>query len=98
MAQWVAVAGATLQRGAASVKADEAVRAAQEKVVVEAEAAKKREAEAAMVGEASATKVDEAATPKVDEAETVKADEHAASDDTGKTMAEAALMSPRMED
>jgi hypothetical protein len=32
------------------------------------------------------------------EAETVKADEHAASDDTGKTMAEAALMSPRMED
>jgi hypothetical protein len=41
MAQWMAVAGAALQRGAALAKANEAVRAAQEKATAEAEAAKK---------------------------------------------------------
>jgi hypothetical protein len=47
MAQWVAAAGAALQRGAASVHADEVVQAAQEKAAAEAEAAQKREAEGA---------------------------------------------------
>jgi hypothetical protein len=94
----VAVAGATLQRGTASIKADEAVRAAQEKAAAKAEAAKKREAEAAKGGEASVTKIDEAATAKADEAEAVKADERAALVDTGKTEMEAASTSPRLED
>jgi hypothetical protein len=41
MAQWAAAAGAALQRRAASVQANEAVRAAQKKGAAEAEAAEK---------------------------------------------------------
>jgi hypothetical protein len=51
-----------------------------------------------MVGEASTTKIDEATTAKADEAEAVKADERATLVGTGKTTAEAASTSPRMED
>jgi hypothetical protein len=74
------------------------VQAAQEKVTAEAKATKKREAEEAMVGEASATKVNEAMTAKADEAKAVKADEHAVPSKIGMMAAEAALMSPLMED
>jgi hypothetical protein len=98
MAQWAAIAGAALQRGAALVKTDEVVQATQEKAAAEAEVAKKREAEAAMVGEASATQIDEAMTAEADEAKAVKANERAAPIDTGKTEAEAASTLPRTED
>jgi hypothetical protein len=44
------------------------------------------------------TKIDGAVTAKDDEAEAVKADERATLVDTGKTAAEAASMSPQIED
>jgi hypothetical protein len=98
MAQWTTVVGVALQRGAASVHADKAVRATQEKAAAEAEATKKQGAGAAMVGEASVTKIDEAAVAKADEAEAVKVIEQAALVDTGKTAVEATSTSPRTED
>jgi hypothetical protein len=98
MAQWAAAAGAALQRGATSVHADEAVRAAQEKATAEAKAAKKQEAEAAMVGEASVAKIEEATMANTNEAEAVKAFKEAALADAGKMAAEATSASPRTED
>jgi hypothetical protein len=75
-----------------------AVRAMEENPSAEAEAAKQQEAEGAVAGEASVAKVDEATMAKVDEAEAVKADERTAPTEIGKAAAEAALMSPRIED
>jgi hypothetical protein len=81
MAQWAAITGAALQRGATSVHATEVAQTTQEKANAEAKAVKQQEPEGAMVGKASTTKVDVAMM--------AKADERAMPAETGKATTEA---------
>jgi hypothetical protein len=98
MAQWAATAEAALQRGAASVHADEAARAAQDKTAADAKAAKKQEAGEAMIGGALAAETDEAMMAKVDEAEAAKSSKEAMLVDAGKVVAETTSALPQTGD
>jgi hypothetical protein len=93
VAQWVAAAGATLQRGAASVHATEAAQVAQKEASTGAHTARQREEEGATMSEISAAKTDEAMLAKADEAslaEAGRADERAVPVVTERAAVEAA--------